>query len=475
MSKIAWTDKTWNPVRGCSRVSAGCENCYAERFAHRNLGGHYEGLTRMTSHGPRWTGEVRCIPEKLEEPLHWRKPRRVFANSMSDLFHEKVPDEFLDKAFAVMARAGHHQYQLLTKRSERMRAYVSDPGRGAAVARAIGRIGDRRPRQDLAVKEATREGRSDRRRVRDRNQNQPLPARSCRVHDARRLPIGDDDYQGQEDHSLCAQGCLDALQRADPSGPHDQSPQRSEGRQSPQQSGGGDLLTAAPARTRNAQCEPEPASRRAQPEGSAHGKTGQGDPPPEGERCHGEDHRRTIRDETKGDLGDLPPEDLAAHLDWPLPNVWLGVSVEDQPTADERIPLLLQTPAAVRWVSYEPALAAVDFSSWLWLEWQRPETYGDLGDAGPMISWLAVGGESGPGARPCHVNSIRSARDQCHAAGVPCFIKQVGSRPFGPRVNGHPDNILGEWPLKSRNGANPAEWPEDLRVREWPTPTPAGE
>lgn len=83
MTAIEWTDITWNPTRGCSRVSAGCEHCYAERHAHRQNrpGGAYDGLTRMTSRGPAWTGIVRLIPEKLEAPQRWRKPRRVFVNS----------------------------------------------------------------------------------------------------------------------------------------------------------------------------------------------------------------------------------------------------------------------------------------------------------------------------------------------------------------------------------------------------------
>src|SRR3990170_2369205 len=93
MTKIEWTDSTWNPVRGCTRVSEGCRNCYAERIAARfsGPGQRYQGFARMTpSDGARWTGKVELIPDKLEEPLHWRKPRRIFVNSMSDLFHETL-------------------------------------------------------------------------------------------------------------------------------------------------------------------------------------------------------------------------------------------------------------------------------------------------------------------------------------------------------------------------------------------------
>ena len=119
---IEWTEETWNIVRGCLMVSPGCENCYAMRFAHRlsGPGKPYEGLTRMTEHGPKWNGEVRLVPEKLEEPLRWRKPRRVFVNSMSDLLHEKVPDDFIARAFDVMRRASWHDFQILTKRADRI-------------------------------------------------------------------------------------------------------------------------------------------------------------------------------------------------------------------------------------------------------------------------------------------------------------------------------------------------------------------
>ena len=119
---IEWTDIVWNPVRGCSRISDGCRNCYAERFAARfaKEGQPWEGLVRWTGQGPQWTGDVNLIYDKLEEPMHWGKPRRVFVNSMSDLFHEKVPDNFLRDVFVVMGMTERHTYQILTKRAPRM-------------------------------------------------------------------------------------------------------------------------------------------------------------------------------------------------------------------------------------------------------------------------------------------------------------------------------------------------------------------
>ncbi len=113
---------TWNPIRGCSRVSKGCEHCYAERVAARASGFSqpYHGLLHASG---AWNGVIRSVASALELPLHWRRPRRVFVNSMSDLFHEGVADEWLDRIFAVMALAPQHTFQVLTKRPERMRRY----------------------------------------------------------------------------------------------------------------------------------------------------------------------------------------------------------------------------------------------------------------------------------------------------------------------------------------------------------------
>src|SRR5271169_4539606 len=121
---IEWTDRTWNPTRGCSRISEGCRNCYAERIAARfskgradkpKRQGEFQGFAILTPSGPRWTGKVELVESKLTDPLHWRKPQRVFVNSMSDLFHEALMDEDIDKVFAVMALCPHISFQILTK------------------------------------------------------------------------------------------------------------------------------------------------------------------------------------------------------------------------------------------------------------------------------------------------------------------------------------------------------------------------
>ncbi len=116
-SPIEWTDSTWNPVRGCTKISPGCKHCYAERFAERFRG--------VAGHPFERGFDLRLIPEKLDAPLLWRRPRRIFVNSMSDLFHEDVPVDYIARVGAVMRRADWHTYQVLTKRHERMRALLS--------------------------------------------------------------------------------------------------------------------------------------------------------------------------------------------------------------------------------------------------------------------------------------------------------------------------------------------------------------
>ena len=332
MTAIEWSDATWNPTVGCSRVSPGCENCYAERVAHRGLRPEHAGLTVMGARGPRWNGTVRCLPGRLEQPLHWQKPRRVFVDSMSDLFHEDVPDDFIDRVFAVMALSMTlgHQFQILTKRAERMRRYV-----GAA---------------DVAERVA------------------------CEMPTFGRPSV-----------------------------------------------------------------RPERVPRHLQPR-------------------------------------------------WPLPNVWLGVSVEDQQRADDRIPLLLATPAAVRFVSAEPLLGPLELHP-AWLSSDAPcAVCSEIECSHVPLHWIIVGGESGPGARPCEVGWLRSIVAQCTAAGVPCFVKQMGRwlrgdadgfvvdrYRYGGRIYAPPLLRAAAWApppgadfTLGRKGNVPLRWPGDLRVRDFP-------
>lgn len=306
-SRIEWCDATWNPVVGCTRVSEGCRNCYAERVAKRLAAMGQEQYQTVLNQQDRWNGRVNVVPSALDLPFRWKKPRRIFVNSMSDLFHENVPDGFIMQVFNAMWRLPRHTFIVLTKRPERMRDFMV-------------RLGD------------------------------------CDAED----PSQFKNARGPEE-----------TQAAHPSG-------RGQ-------------LFAEMLR-----------SMGTPPKGCAY-----------------------------------PTFDwMGGMLYWPdyPPNVWLGVSVEDQAAADARIPELVRTPAAVRFVSVEPMLGAVD------LEFVDSDGANRLdalrgyahidGRNEPWktgaLNWVIVGGESGPNARPVHPDWVRSVRDQCVTAGVPFFFKQWG-------------------------------------------------
>lgn len=293
-TSIEWTrgddgsaGSVWNPVRGCSRLSPGCGGpnhqggCYAEKIAARfsGPGQPFEGFAERTAHGGRWIGKMALVDDMLTVPLHWKKPRRVFVNSMSDLFHADLPDEAIDKVFAVMALAPQHTFQVLTKRADRMREWSFRNSTGGHVFHVASTMG--RP------------------------------------------------------------------------------------------------LSGA----------------------------------------------------------------------WPLPNVWLGVSVEDR-ERKARIDDLRATPAAIRFLSLEPLL----------------EDLGEIDLTG--INLAIIGGESGPRSRPFALEWARSIVAQCKAAGVACFVKQLGAKPGDRQSTAHCHEPLR---LKDKKGGDMSEWPEDLRVREFPT------
>lgn len=245
---ISWTDEVWNPVTGCSKVSEGCRNCYAAALAPRLAAMGKKGYTSLPWTAKNAVHNVFLHIDRLDRPLRWRKPRRVFVNSMSDLFHEQAPDEFIAQVFDIMARCPEHTFQVLTKRPARMAEFVA-------------------------------------------------------AYD---------------------------------------------------------------------------------------------------------------------------PEALAP---FPLPNVWLGTSVENQKAADERIPYLIRTPAAVRFLSCEPLLGWINLESWIpyaAVGWNA-DAYENNEER--MLHWVIAGGESGPNHRSMDPAWPRSLRDQCVAASVPFFYKQSA----GPR------------------------------------------
>jgi protein gp37 len=356
---IEWTDASWNPLRArrepdshlgwaCVRVSAGCTHCYAATI-NKRLG------TGLDYTVPAMAAVSTYLDEgALVKPLSWRKPRKVFVCSMTDLFGEWVTDEQIDRVFAVMALSRQHTFQVLTKRPERMRAYLS-------------------------------------------------------TWDAKRVS-------------------WIIRERA------------------------WDLVCKRPS-----------------------------------------EQIQATRARLKATL-DGTPESYV----WPLPNVWLGTSVEDQPSADARIPELLACPAAVRGLSCEPLLGPVELglrtedsglsaraltaeeAAKLRTEFEArytgPANAGDMlelstQDSGlsTRIEWVIVGGESGPGARPMDVSWARALVAQCREAGVAVFVKQLGARPFevGHRTSGSTSAQLPAR-LLNRKGGDMTEWPADLRVREFP-------
>lgn len=299
-SAIEWTNATWNPVTGCTRVSAGCDHCYAARMTYRlerMRNDRYTGLTVLNNKEDRhFSGVVRCHEDLLDQPLHWRNPRRIFLCSMSDLFHPKVPFDFIDLVFAVMARCQQHTFQVLTKQPERMAEYCN--------------------------------------------------------------------YLESHEHSVAEQW-VDAAETLYFNG-HDWS-------------------------IENAQ-----------------------------------------------DLHDQ-------HI-YPLPNVWLGTSLENQETADRRIPQLLECSTAFRFLSCEPLLGPVDLTHHIYSfvdpvdDGRSPLDPSKFSD-GP-IRWVIVGGESGPGARPMDPDWPRSIRDQCVKAGVAFFMKQMAKKEPIPN-----DLMVREYPV----------------------------
>lgn len=302
-----WWTHSWNPVVGCTPASPGCDNCYAKALHDQRHAAFVAG-SRIPACYAQPFGQVTCLDERLARPLGWKRPRRVFVNSMGDLFHPDVPFEFLDRVFAVMALASQHTFIICTKRAERMREYVVSVHRGAFGVEHEGKISE---------------------------------SPSGRGLTAARKSLGMNLSQGL--------ACVGAVRAG-------------------------------------------------------------------------------------------------------LPNVWLGVTAENQEQADARIPILLDTPAARRFVSIEPVLGPVDLQAYLGGDnggfvcpkcgvWEEADRYcatcgADIWDFEdynkPALDWVICGGESGPNARPMHPDWSRRLRDQCAAAGVPFFFKQWGELTWLP-------------------------------------------
>lgn len=505
-TNIQWTQsddgtpgKVWNPVRGCSRVSSGCERCYAERQAHRFSGSGlpYEGLTVSGSKGPRWSGKITLVPEVLDQPLRWRKPRRIFVNSMSDLFHEDVPDEFIARAWQVMGAAPEHAYQILTKRPERMRSWV-----GRWYAGEIAEPYEARPVAGYPGYSVTTHGQVLGKRADTSGGLSPDAGEQGHLRVTMHREGSPKSGERESVHRLV----LTAFAR--PARAGEQACHRngdpSDNRISnlywgSQETNWGDRVRHGRGRSYSKLTEEEIATIRR--------RCAAGEPAYRVAKDYPVSDTQ-IRNIVSGRQWSMPPPAISACAPARvvLSSVWLGVSCEDQATADERIPILLQTPAAVRFVSAEPLLGQIDLGNASGLPVYREadkvtETCGATGrvlrsrtgrgwcrhdgNTHPWLDWVIVGGESGPGARPCDVGAVRSIVEQCAAAGVSCFVKQLGARPYLDVIDHESEDDVSSWfggarvrwndsweawlpRLLSRSGSDPSEWPEDLRVRQFP-------
>jgi protein gp37 len=353
---ISWTDKTWNVIRGCRRVSEGCRNCYAERVARRfgGKGGPYEGLVetrlRVISDDeqylePRWTGKIVFDENRLTEPLRWGKPCMVFVNSMSDLFFEDLSHEQVAAIFGVMAACKRHTFQVLTKRSGRMREWFAWIAK-EAITHSI------------------------------------TPARRCFIALSNFVPW----FREYAPRTRSYRG--DFFER---------------------------------------QCNAAP---------------------------------------------------------WPLPNVWMGVSTENQDAADERIADLLSIAAAIRFISAEPLLGAIDLEHVQRNgEFELNVLAGTHGvtrphaGRGEKLDWVIAGAESGPRRRPCDYRWLRSLRNQCSRHGTAFFLKQAECKveDEGPGAFGYGTNTPrfviagGEGSKKKQGGIFERPYLDGRQHLEFPT------
>lgn len=482
MTSIEWVKnadgsqgQTWNPIVGCSVLSPGCTNCYAMKMAARIIamagtsktGLHYDKTIKDVKGKPVWTGHVAMAPDHiLLEPLRRRKPTTYFVNSMGDLFHENIPDEWIDKVFAVMALCPQHTFQVLTKRAERMRDYCSGPQAPFRVARVMDAVAahrgagleEVRPIAGYPGYFASSHGfiYSERRGKRRRMSPDIADQGHQRVQLHR-----DSKGNRRGDRLLVHRIILETFVGPAPS--EDAQGRHRDG--VPTNNAVSNLLWGGQS-ANWADAKRHGTHRRYSKLAEIQAA--------EIRRRHGAGgvSATQIRN-----IADGKQWAVESPIGWPLKNVWAGVSAERQQEADERIPLLLQTPAAVRFISAEPLIGAIDLKHLAAPRLIKGRSYDEYLDAllgervsldtgcmtkddEPSLDWVIVGGESGRGARYFNIEWADDILAQCGTADVPCFIKQLGSAPMS---DGYPLE------LKSAKGGDPTEWPERLRVREMPS------
>jgi protein gp37 len=475
-TKIEWTDETWSPITGCTPISEGCQNCYAKRMANR-LKGRYgydkDEPFRVTLH-----------PNRLEEPLRWKKPRMIFVCSMGDLFHEDVPDDFIDQIFAVMALCTGHAFLTLTKRPERMRGYICDWQTPFRIAKAI---------DALIVDEQIKQLREEIRPISGypgyfiSNMGTIYSSFGSSICLHCGQPV-----EGYAKKKYCSKKCKQNAEFYRRTG---RKP-RFQPQLTPMSPDVGEQGHMRIMLYRDGQSYRELVHRLVlstfvrNPEPGEQGCHRNGNPQInalpnlrwgtqsdnwEDRKRHGnyqsyvkiearqvdDIKRRYFSGENISNIAKVhnicetqvcnivKGEQWAIDtpIEWPPKNWWAGVTAENQQRADERIPMLLQIPAVKRFVSIEPMLGPVRFKT----EKEMYEeaagmglenmffSFNNINPNGIGLDWTICGGETGPGARPMHPDWARSLRDQCHAAGVPFFFKQWGE--FAPDDMGESSDL----------------------------------
>lgn len=415
-TEIQWTDFSWNPVTGCTKVSAGCDNCYASTFAERFRG--------VPGHPYEQGFDLKLWPARLDMPVRWTKPRKIFVNSMSDLFHADIPTEFIDAVFGAMAAAPRHVYQVLTKRPQRMARYANDPETPrrvetmkhvALAGRLPERFADERevPLANWPGYSVSNKGRvfSDRRTA-----HRELEPESGEKGHARVTLYRDGESVRQLVHRLVLEA-FDRPAKDGEQGCHINGDSSVNAlwnlRWGSQVDNWDDSKRHGTRRRYFKLTEPDVIAIKARLATGESAYAVAKDYPVSDTQ---------IRNIGRGDQWTPQPTP-----EWPLSSVWLGTSVENQEAAF-RIDSLVKTPAAVRFLSCEPLLGPLNLDKWLWNN--DPCTPG-LDDGCPdsptyWLDWIITGGESGTGHRPCNPDWVRSIRDQCLDGHVAFFHKQWG-------------------------------------------------
>lgn len=478
-TKIEWTKSddgsqglTWNPVIGCSKLSAGCANCYAVTMANRLSANpktpQYKGLTRDAR---TWTGETRLVENELLKPFKWRTPRRIFVGSMTDMFHEATPDEWRDKVFAVAALCPQHTFLFLTKRAAKMREYNSDKQTPYRIAKAMDALRSELEKPDEVIAPiAGFPGYF----ISNHGRVLTNSGSSTCVYCGGAIPTGKiakAKYCSKKCRQNGGYRTTTGQAMPYPSSLSEMSPDATE-------SGHRRILLY-----KNGATERRLVHRLvletfvgAAPEANMECLHRDGDPSNNaisnlswGTSADNHDDRkrhgthfgyRKLTDDqvleirtrhAAGENGDALGKVFGVSgtqirnivsekqrntywtIDWPIKNCWSGVTCEDQEAANERIPLLLRTPAAVRFISAEPLLGELDLAHIVngvhrinALTGERYEWHGGVFNrkTGPRLDQAIVGAETGPRKRPMERHWAYDLRDQCVSAGVPFFLKK---------------------------------------------------